>query len=117
MQTSNETFPDRLAAFGPPLSGNHGKIGYLMEPAGDPTGCKVVKAPTEDWIALIRRGGCSFADKVRNMQLSGAIAVAIGDPEHSGWVTMYAPGKKSLAEAEHVLLSAWHTKFDGVFPD
>lgn len=106
MQTSNETFPDRLAAFGPPLSGNHGKIGYLMEPAGDPTGCKVVKAPTEDWIALIRRGGCSFADKVRNMQLSGAIAVAIGDPEHSGWVTMYAPGKKSLAEAEHVLLSA-----------
>jgi hypothetical protein len=29
------------------------------------------------------------------MQASGAIAVAVGDPEHqSGWITMYAPGKK-----------------------
>lgn len=28
------------------------------------------------------------------MQESGAIAVAVGDPEHqSGWITMYAPGK------------------------
>lgn len=28
------------------------------------------------------------------MQESGAIAVAVGDPEHqSGWITMYAPGR------------------------
>lgn len=28
------------------------------------------------------------------MQDSGAIAVAVGDPDHqSGWITMYAPGK------------------------
>lgn len=47
-----------------------------------------------DWVALVRRGGCSFITKVRNMQESGAIAVAVGDPEHqSGWITMYAPGK------------------------
>lgn len=49
-------------------------------------------APCEDWVALLRRGGCSFATKVRNMQQSGAVAVAIGDPDTSGWVTMYAPG-------------------------
>jgi E3 ubiquitin-protein ligase RNF13 len=47
-----------------------------------------------DWVALVRRGGCSFITKVRNMQESGAIAVAVGDPEHqSGWITMYAPGE------------------------
>jgi E3 ubiquitin-protein ligase RNF13 len=52
-----------------------------------------VDAPCTDWIALVRRGGCSFITKVRNMQASGAIAVAVGDPERqSGWITMYAPG-------------------------
>jgi E3 ubiquitin-protein ligase RNF13 len=27
------------------------------------------------------------------MQKSGAIAVAVGDPDKPGWITMYAPGK------------------------
>ncbi|KAI8148524.1 hypothetical protein BJV82DRAFT_268070 [Fennellomyces sp. T-0311] len=92
---TNETFPDRLASFGPSLSASQGKVGYLMESAEDPTGCQIVQPPCEDWVALVRRGGCSFVTKVRNMQKSGAIAVAIGDPDHSGWVTMYAPGDTS----------------------
>ncbi|KAG2226370.1 hypothetical protein INT45_000538 [Circinella minor] len=92
---TNETFPDRLAAFGPSLSSSQGKLGYLMEPTDDPTGCQIVQPPCDDWVALVRRGGCSFVSKVRNMQNSGAIAVAIGDPDQTGWVTMYAPGDTS----------------------
>ncbi|KAI8993200.1 hypothetical protein BDB01DRAFT_841306 [Pilobolus umbonatus] len=86
---------DRMASFGPSLS-YHGKIGYLIEPLADPTGCKEVDPPYSDWIALVRRGGCPFATKVRNMQRSGAIAVVVGDPDHqSNWITMYAPGDTS----------------------
>ncbi|KAI9253997.1 hypothetical protein BDA99DRAFT_519555 [Phascolomyces articulosus] len=92
---TNETFPDRLAAFGPSLSSSQGKLGYLMESSEDPTGCQIVQPPCDDWVALVRRGGCSFVTKVRNMQKSGAIAVAIGDPDQSSWVTMYAPGDTS----------------------
>ena len=66
----------------------------MVEPSQDPTGCSVVEPPCSDWIALVKRGGCSFITKVRFMQKSGAIAVVVGDSEHPGWITMYAPGKK-----------------------
>lgn len=87
------TYADHAAAFGPRIS-ETGKLGYLVEPEQDPTGCTVVERPcAAEWIALIRRGGCSFITKVRNMQNSGAVAVVVGDPEHPGrWITMYAPG-------------------------
>ncbi|KAI8370488.1 uncharacterized protein BYT42DRAFT_582596 [Radiomyces spectabilis] len=92
---TNETYTDRMAAFGPRLP-EKGVFGYLAEPAEDPTGCHMVEAPCSDWVALVRRGSCSFITKVRNMQLSGAIAVAVGDTEpQSGWITMYAPGDTS----------------------
>ncbi|KAG2207504.1 hypothetical protein INT47_004252, partial [Mucor saturninus] len=87
---SNETFHDRAASFGPKLSSN-GKIGFMIEPAQDPTGCSLVTPPSTDWIALLSRGGCSFITKVRYMQKSGAIAVVIGDPNNPGWITMYSP--------------------------
>ncbi|KAI8099157.1 uncharacterized protein BX664DRAFT_272245 [Halteromyces radiatus] len=90
---TNDTFIDRPAAFGPRVS-RQGQVGYLMEPI-DPTGCQWVEAPTENWIALLRRGGCSFITKVRTMQQSGAIAVVIGDHQQQQWVTMYAPGDTS----------------------
>lgn len=65
-----------------------------MEPVDDVTGCSIVLAPCDDWVALIRRGGCSFVDKVHNMQQSGAIAVLVGDPDPSKYATfMTAPGK------------------------
>ncbi|KAI8051815.1 hypothetical protein BDF21DRAFT_432180 [Thamnidium elegans] len=91
---SNETFHDRIASFGPRLSAN-GKIGYMIEPLQDTTGCSLVEAPITDWIALVSRGGCSFVTKVRYMQMSGAIAVVIGDPNNPGWITMYSPGDTS----------------------
>lgn len=70
----------------------NGRIGYIIEPLEDPHGCSVVQLPCNDWIALVRRGGCSFISKVRHMQESGAIAVIVGDPDTTEWITMYAPG-------------------------
>jgi hypothetical protein len=67
----------------------------LSPPNGDLFGCDIIqsKPPTKDWIALVERGQCSFLQKVKSMQDSGAIAVIVGDRHFNGWVTMYAPGK------------------------
>ncbi|KAI8068125.1 uncharacterized protein B0P05DRAFT_551872 [Gilbertella persicaria] len=91
---TNETFEDRPAVFGPRISSN-GKMGYVVEPSDDPTGCGIVQPPCSDWIALVKRGGCSFITKVRYMQKSGAVAVIVGDAENPGWITMYSPGDTS----------------------
>jgi E3 ubiquitin-protein ligase RNF13 len=68
--------------------------GHLVAPK-DMYGCSVIDPPTKekDWIALLERGQCSFIDKVRAMQSSGAIAVVVGDRYLNSFVTMYAPGK------------------------
>ncbi|KAI9490110.1 hypothetical protein BDB00DRAFT_769404, partial [Zychaea mexicana] len=117
-QTNNMTYADHAAAFGPRLS-EKGKLGFLIEPEQDPTGCSpvVVEKPPflqeDSWIALVRRGDCSFITKVRSMQKSGATAVVVGDPDHPGrWITMYAPGDTSdvlipsvfLAQEEYLSL-------------
>ncbi|KAI8061593.1 hypothetical protein BC940DRAFT_310204 [Gongronella butleri] len=92
--SSNETFMDRPAVFGPSLD-NRLIVGELALPSLA-YGCDPVVPPTHDWIALVQRGGgCSFADKVRAMQESQAIAVIIGDPHFNGWITMYATGDTS----------------------
>ena len=92
LQATNETYLDRIAAFGPRIP-EDGIYGFLIEPS-DRSGCSVVEPErSENWIALLERGGCSFIEKVRNMQQSGAVAVAVGDPDHVGWTTMFAPGK------------------------
>ncbi|CAO3651493.1 unnamed protein product [Cunninghamella blakesleeana] len=53
------------------------------------------RSTMENWIALVKRGGCSFITKVRTMQQSGAIGVIIGDTDQQQWVTMFAPGDTS----------------------
>ncbi|KAI7867030.1 hypothetical protein BDF14DRAFT_776937 [Spinellus fusiger] len=101
--TTNTTYIDRTAAFGPRLTGgsesNATDIlqGNLHPPTlpKDVYGCTPVEPPFEHWIALVERGQCSFVDKVRTMQESGAIAVVVGDRHYNGWVTMYAPGDTS----------------------
>ncbi|EPZ34134.1 hypothetical protein ROZALSC1DRAFT_31363 [Rozella allomycis CSF55] len=44
------------------------------------------------WIALVERGKCSFVDKARAMQASGASGMIVGDNEDSGLglITMYS---------------------------
>jgi E3 ubiquitin-protein ligase RNF13 len=91
---SNETLLDHIAAFGPRISLN-GKLGFLAEPVTDLNGCNIVDPPCTDWIALVKRGGCSFVTKVRMMQKSGAVAVVVGDSEKSGWITMFSSGDTS----------------------
>jgi len=109
---TNDTIQSRMAAFGPRL----GYIGInnIVVPMhklyeGDKEeerlslrrGCR--QATDEElsritnkengFIALVERGGrnCSFSDKVRNMQASGASAVIVGDNRGDlHLVTMYA---------------------------
>ncbi|GAN04541.1 E3 ubiquitin-protein ligase RNF13-like [Mucor ambiguus] len=95
---SNDTLVDRIAAFGPRIDGEIGITGHLLAPpaANDSYGCISVPNPNiKNWIALVERGQCSFLQKVKTMQDSGAIAVIVGDRHFNGWVTMYAPGDTS----------------------
>ena len=39
------------------------------------------RKPPHDWAALVKRGSCSFATKVRRAQHLGAVAVIVGDFE------------------------------------
>jgi hypothetical protein len=99
----NETYPDRAARFGPPLPrpsklppytadsrptweelGLTGQMVSMALPEiGNEEGCTPYVAKPfefpEIWIALVRRGGCSFVEKVRAMQELNASAVIVGD--------------------------------------
>ncbi|KAI8071726.1 hypothetical protein BC940DRAFT_293555 [Gongronella butleri] len=74
-----------------------GLVGYLAAPSDTRLrhGCEPIPAPCGNWIAFVERGNCSFIDKVRSMQQSGAIAVVVGDNYYNGWVTMYASEETS----------------------
>ncbi|CDH57898.1 e3 ubiquitin-protein ligase rnf13-like [Lichtheimia corymbifera JMRC:FSU:9682] len=103
---TNETYIDRIAAFGPRLT-EEGVLGSLLPPTheDDRYGCDIVTPPCENWVALIERGECSFVDKVRAMQASGAIAAVVGDKHYNGWITMYAPGDTSDVQIPSVFVA------------
>ncbi|KAF9318528.1 hypothetical protein BG003_011072 [Podila horticola] len=93
---TNDTYIDRLAAFGPQIP-EEGLVLNLIAvetlEGSDVSACRqVTGAPANvSWVALVERGGnCGFADKVRNMQASGAKAVIVGDNQRGGLITMYA---------------------------
>ncbi|KAI8981772.1 hypothetical protein BDF20DRAFT_818206, partial [Mycotypha africana] len=95
---SNDTLVDRIAAFGPRISGDIDITGNLVKVASfiEQQQQQQPTLPTvKNWIALVERGQCSFLQKVRAMQESGAIAVVVGDRYFNGWITMYAPGDTS----------------------
>ncbi|KAG2237459.1 hypothetical protein INT48_005492 [Thamnidium elegans] len=104
---TNDTLVDRIAAFGPRIDTDFGLTGNLISPPeGDIFGCKVIKSPAiKDWIALVERGQCSFLQKVKSMQDSGAVAVIVGDRHFNGWVTMYAPGDTSEIHVPSVFVA------------
>ncbi|KAL9538682.1 hypothetical protein MBANPS3_010750 [Mucor bainieri] len=118
---SNDTLVDRIAAFGPRIDGEIGITGKLLAPpaANDSYGCISVPNPNiKNWIALVERGQCSFLQKVKTMQDSGAIAVIVGDRHFNGWVTMYAPGDTSDVHIPSVFVAQHQYKallqlFDG----
>ncbi|KAJ1921139.1 hypothetical protein IWQ60_006830 [Tieghemiomyces parasiticus] len=136
VEATNQTLTDRSAAFGPPPpdEGDHGGeplLSRLVVPGKlDPTnwqGCRPVPAdllPTSlagdwsgrhangtanyPWIALVERGECSFVQKVRAMQTSGAVAVVVGDPLYDALITMYSPGDASDITIPSVFLTRTH---------
>ncbi|KAF9902905.1 hypothetical protein EC991_004377 [Linnemannia zychae] len=104
---TNDTFIARAAAFGPrtgELPGNEGGSFILslvavetLDPFDERTACRPVhfnssfNPDNKPWAALVERGGkCGFVDKVKNMMVSGASAVIVGDYEKGPLVTMYS---------------------------
>ncbi|KAG0197984.1 hypothetical protein BGX28_008546 [Mortierella sp. GBA30] len=94
---TNDSYIDRIAAFGPRIPAEGVELNLVavetLDSNEETTAChKVHKGPKYmSWVALVERGGgCSFADKVRNMQASGAQAVIVGDNQKGGLITMYA---------------------------
>ena len=102
---SGELFPARTAEFGPRIKID-GITGILLpiellDENGSKKGCETLKVPptlkvnSEDvpWIALLERGSCTFLQKVKAMQESGASAVIIGgtsntNPRTGGLIRM-----------------------------
>ncbi|KAJ2002236.1 hypothetical protein GGI04_003423 [Coemansia thaxteri] len=82
--------------------GDDGLVGRLLivedvEP-DNLDGCRPLAKHVDSlgsWVVLVERGNCGFAEKVRNMQASGAAAVVVGDPWYDLPITMYASGDTS----------------------
>ncbi|KAI8924171.1 hypothetical protein BC831DRAFT_466727 [Entophlyctis helioformis] len=74
---------------------------------------KIRLVPQDDsssvpWIAMVQRGDCSFARKVRAMQDSGASAVVVGDNSHFGdLITMYGQGNTTDIRIPSVFIAQW----------
>ncbi|KAF9940017.1 E3 ubiquitin-protein ligase rnf13 [Mortierella alpina] len=111
---TNDTYVDRTAAFGPRIP-EEGIVLFLIPveslKGSDQSGCNPVTGapPNLPWVALVERGGtCSFVDKVRNMQASGAKAVIVGDNQRSGLITMYAREDTSDVLIPSVFIAQHH---------
>ncbi|KAI3633273.1 hypothetical protein MIR68_008811 [Amoeboaphelidium protococcarum] len=73
---------------------------FILQPAGNET--------IPPWIALVERGQCSFVDKVRAMQQSGASAVVVGDNEQrNGLIVMFGSGDTSDIDVPSVFVMQW----------
>jgi PA domain len=92
--STNDTFASRPAAFGPAFESS--MQGELVNAWGDGLACDTPVSPEDEFefkIVLVKRGKCSFAEKVRRVQDLGGVAVIVGDNvAGSGLVTMYAKG-------------------------
>lgn len=134
---SSERYPDRTADFGPqfPEGGLHGylvPVDFLVH--GNSWGCEPIsrqkisdspafhllssfyggnqggslKNPNLPWVALVERGGnCSFVDKVRAMQESGAAAVLVGNNGKGGLLKMFAAGDTHDVSIPAAFLMQW----------
>ncbi|KAJ3012010.1 hypothetical protein HKX48_006530 [Thoreauomyces humboldtii] len=113
---NNVSCHDRLAAFAPQVP-EQGLLGFMisvgnlpdisLDASEDVWGCEAVSVDgLSNWIALVQRGRCSFVDKVRAMQNSGAKAVIVGDSiPHSPLITMFASENASDVTIPAVFVS------------
>jgi E3 ubiquitin-protein ligase RNF13 len=133
---TDERYPDRTADFGPafPVGGMSGYLVPVEFLSGDDQrGCHPLEkseleaspvytklgryhrrhysdgtlAPPLPWIALVERGHCSFIEKVRAMQKSGAAAVIVGDSEKGGLLKMYARGNTTDVHIPSAFVMQW----------
>ncbi|KAG0222407.1 E3 ubiquitin-protein ligase rnf13 [Mortierella sp. GBA43] len=106
---------DKTAAFGPRIPEDGLVLDLIaiekLDSEGKTTACRPVNGPDSavPWAALVERGGdCSFVDKVRNMQASGATAVIVGDNQRSGLITMFASEDTSDVHIPSVFITQTH---------
>jgi hypothetical protein len=69
------------AVFGPRLAPSEVRVAARLVLAAPMTGCSQITNGREiaNHIAFVRRGGCTFIEKVRHLQAAGAVAVLIMD--------------------------------------
>ncbi len=74
-------YPATEASFGPNMAREGGRTGLLAYPVANPKGCAAYSgaaaAAVNGNIALVDRGDCTFASKVRNAQNAGAKGVLV----------------------------------------
>ncbi|XP_054900760.1 E3 ubiquitin-protein ligase RNF128a [Poeciliopsis prolifica] len=67
--------------------------GCVAVPKGDPTGCRsgifYGRNSSEDWIALVKRGNCTFSEKINIAMKQGAAGVVVYNVEGSGNSTTF----------------------------
>ncbi|KAF9909218.1 hypothetical protein EC991_008979 [Linnemannia zychae] len=112
---TNDSYIDRTAAFGPRIPEDGILLNLIavetLDPDEERTACRPVNAPTKDlpWVALVERGGdCSFVDKVRHMEASGASAVIVGDNVKGGLLVMYSADDTSDIHIPAVFITQNH---------
>ncbi|GJJ71214.1 hypothetical protein EMPS_03564 [Entomortierella parvispora] len=114
---TNDTYITRTAGFGPRIPEEGLLLNVIavesLDPTEETTACHgPIPAPKDKynpWVALVERGGeCTFAQKVRNMQQSGAQAVIVGDNQKNGLVTMYAREDTSDITVPSVFITQNH---------
>lgn len=133
-EASGAYHPSRPASFGPHISSEDGLSGRLVPASAvlklsDNTCCPPSDENNDlashphtpvDWIALIQRGKCGFAEKIRKAQALGAIAVIVGDDADHGsmrgamglrqLIGMYSPEDTSDIQIPSVFVS--HTSYN-----
>ncbi|KAG0320268.1 hypothetical protein BGZ97_000346 [Linnemannia gamsii] len=112
---TNDSYIDRTAAFGPRIPEDGILLNLIaietLDPDEERTACRPVTTPSNGlpWVALVERGGdCSFVDKVRHMETSGASAVIVGDNVKGGLLVMYSADDTSDIHIPAVFITQNH---------
>ncbi|KAG0296638.1 hypothetical protein BGZ96_008937 [Linnemannia gamsii] len=112
---TNDSYIDRTAAFGPRIPEDGILVNLIaietLDPDEERTACRPVNTPNggPPWVALVERGGdCSFVDKVRHMEASGASAVIVGDNVKGGLLVMYSADDTSDIHIPAVFITQNH---------
>lgn len=98
----NNSIPFETAVFTPPISPNGFSGSLTVASPLDACGTILNGAQIAGKIALIRRGGCNFDDKVFRAQQAGAAAVVIANNVDGGIVV---PGGDGIVEGEAVTIT------------